>query len=134
MLASILIILLSFALLVYWVRYASLLLLNGAKADEARSYPLFHFPGVKAQLRDGKDDEKLQQALDRDYAALTYLMDRVPMGAEARLLVWDYRLMRCWYAISGTAFPVQSRKALEEMTDVVAALASKLKDATAGSH
>jgi hypothetical protein len=87
------------------VRYTSLLLLSGAKADEGRSYPLFHFPGVKAQLRDGKNDQKLHQALDRDFAVLTYLMDRVPMDAEARLLVWDYRLMRCWSRSAARLFP-----------------------------
>jgi hypothetical protein len=46
-------------------------------------------------------------------------------------LVWDYRLMRCWYGLSSTAFPAQGRKALLEMTDVVAALACELKSATA---
>jgi hypothetical protein len=52
------------------------------------------------------------------------------VGVGARLLVWDYRLMRCWSAISRMAFPSKANAALEEMVEVVAALACALKNAT----
>jgi hypothetical protein len=132
MVASVLIILFSLALLVYWVRSTCLLLVAETKTDAQVSYPLFSFPRIRAQLRDGVCDDKLQKALARDYTVLTYLISRASLGVEARLLVWDYRLMRCWYALSSTAFPAQGRKALQEMTDVVAALARQLRSATAG--
>ena len=65
---------------------------------------------------------------------LTYLVSKAPVNIEARLLVWDYRLLRCWYALSHTAFPAHGRKALLEMTDVVAALAWQLKNGTAATR
>ena len=131
MVANVLITLFSAALLIYWLHYTCLLLVKEVKADEHLPYPLFSFPQIRAQLRAGTCDAKLQQALARDYTVLTYLISRAPVGVEARLLVWDYRLMRCWYAISRVAFPTRATAALEDMADLIAALAFKLKSATA---
>ena len=73
----------------------------------------------------------LHKNLDRDYRVLTYLGSKTGAlsAVEARLLVWDYRLIRCWHAVTRTDFPVQSRKALAKMADVLAILASKLRGA-----
>jgi len=138
MVANVLITMFSAALLIYWLHYTCLLLVKEAKADEHLRYPLFSFPRIRAQLRAGTCDANLrevlaswQQALARDYTVLKYLISRAPVGVEARLLVWDYRLMRCWYTVSRTAFPTRATAALEDMADVVAALACKLKSATA---
>jgi hypothetical protein len=133
MAASILIIVLSLALLVYWLRCTCQLLLNKAKVDADASFPLFAFPRVRADLRDGRDHRKLYKSLDRDYAVLTYLGRTSLADIEARLLVWDYRLMRCWYALARTAFPAQGRAALAEMADILAVLATKLRESTAVS-
>jgi hypothetical protein len=75
----------------------------------------------------------MHKSLDLDYRALTYLGAKTGAlsGLEARLLVWDYRLMRCWYALARTAFPAQGRKVLGEMADVLAVLAAKLRASTA---
>ena len=131
MAASILIIIFSVSLLVYWLRNACLLLLKEIKADAHHCYPLFSFPGIRAELRAGNCATKLQPALARDYTVLRYLIRSAPVGRQARLLLWNYQIMRCWYEISSVAFPTQARIALEEMVDVVAALACTLKNATA---
>jgi hypothetical protein len=134
MLAGIFIIVCSSAMLIYWLRYTCLLLVKSAKAEVMAGYSAFSFPRIRRQLEQGTFGDNIERALDRDYAVLTYLLSKVPVDVEARLLVWDYRLMRCWYAMSNTAFPAQGRHALQEMTDLVAALASKLKGTAAEAH
>jgi len=134
MLASILIVLFSVTLLVYWLRYTCLLLVKDAKPPVGVSYSVFSFPDIGAQLRAGESGAKLQKALDRDYAVLAYLVSKAPVGVEARLLVWNYRLIRCWYGIGSVAFPAEASRAVQEMADIIAALASKLRAATADGH
>src|SRR4051812_36664915 len=129
MLASILIIIFSVALLVYWLRYSCLLLLQQSATDAP--YPLFNFPLVRAEIGAGGDAPDVQKLLDRDYAVLAYLLKTAPVSVEARLLVWDYRLLRVWHTVIQAAFPVQGRKALAEMADVLAALATNLSGTAA---
>jgi hypothetical protein len=132
MAVSILIIVLSLALLVYWLRYTCLLLLSEATTATDTSFSLFSFHRIRRQLAAGGSMHGLHKNLDRDYRVLTYLGSKTGAlsAVDAQLLVWDYRLMRCWHAVTRTAFPVQSRKALEEMADVLAILASKLRGAS----
>lgn len=128
MIASIVIIICSAALIVYWLRYTSLLLIEAHQPEEETEFALFHFPAVRKKLAAGADCAGLRHALDRDFAVLSYLTSRTPFASlEARLLVWDYRLMRVWQAFSQTALPAQSRNALAEMADVVDVLASRLR-------
>jgi hypothetical protein len=132
MIASVVIIVLSVVLVAYWLRYTCLLLLSESEVHAEASLPLFSFPDVRAQLRFGLCDAKCQEALDRDYAVLTCLLNKATSsGLETRLLAWDYRLMRCWYACARTAFPAEGRRALKEMADVLAVLATKLREGTA---
>jgi hypothetical protein len=132
MVASIVIIVLSLGLLVYWLRATCVLLLGQTEKALAWAVPLFAFPRVRTQVDCESDGQKLIEALDRDYAVLMYLLRGTRLAdLEARLLVWDYRLMRCWYALASTAFPPQGRRALEEMADVRAVLATKLRAGTA---
>ena len=128
MIASIVMIICSAALIVYWLRYTCLLLIEAHQPEEETECALFHFPSVRKKLAAGADCAGLRHALDRDYAALSYLTSKAPFASlESRLLVWDYRLMRLWHALSQTALPAQSRNALAEMADVVAVLAGRLR-------
>jgi hypothetical protein len=135
MLTSVLIILISVGLLVYWLRYTCLLLLSEATMQPDGSFSPFSFHRIRRHLAEGGSVDGLHKNLDRDYRVLTYLGSKTGAlsAAEARLLVWDYRLMRCWYALVSTAFPAQGRRVLAEMADVLAVLATKLRESTAVS-
>jgi hypothetical protein len=131
MVASVLTILISVGLLVYWARYTCLLLLEEATMQTDASFSPFRFHRIRRHLAAGGSTDGLHKTLDRDYRVLTYLGSKTGAlsAVDAQLLVWDYRLIRSWHAVTRTAFPVQSRKALEEMADVLAILASKLRAA-----
>jgi hypothetical protein len=134
MIASIVIIVVSIALVAYWLRYTCLLLLHDHQPAAETAFPLFQFQSVRRRLEGGVAFSELQQALDRDFAALSYLIDSTAgSDIEARLLVWDYRLVRLWFGVSHAILPVQGRRALAEMTDVLAVLANKLRDTTAAA-
>src|SRR3954453_20983805 len=134
MIASIVVILLSIVMLVYWFRYTCILLVQSGveevRAASAAVQRNFSFGEVQNQLRSETPLEPLRQALQRDYEVLTYLV-RHASGLELatfeeRLLVWDYRLMRCWYSLTRTAAPEQARAALGEMAAVLGILAGRI--------
>lgn len=134
MLTSILIIVFSAALLVYWLRYTCILLLRNS-AEEAESFSPaaqanFHFQDVQDRLGSESELDPLQRALRRDYEVLTYLVRHATGLAfdsfEERLLVWDYRLLQLWYGVTKTAAPEQARAALREMASVLAILAGRI--------
>lgn len=131
MLASILISVVSVVLLGYWFRYSCLLLLRTrTEQAPAASDHRFSFGTVRDRLETAPDLDPLQQSLDRDYRILAYLLQhKVGPGAQSvedRLLMLDYRLMQRWYSLTRTAAPTQARRALAEMTSVVACLAQKM--------
>jgi hypothetical protein len=137
MLTGILIIAFSLALLVYWFRYSCSLLLQSAReavptADDTR----FHVAEVQQQLPAAADLTPLRQSLERDYTMLVYLVEHAAglqlSSIEDRLLVLDYRIMRCWYAVARVVAPQQARAALSEMATVVGILAGKME--RAGVH
>jgi hypothetical protein len=121
MIASILILAFSAVLLVYWFRYSCVLLLrNTAERSHASvSDARFHIGFVLERVGTEANLASLEQALDRDYQMLTYLLkhaaDLELASIENRMLILDYRLMRLWYRLTRTMAPQQSRKALAEM-------------------
>ncbi len=133
MLAGILIIAFSFGLLIYWFRYACLLIVRNWQ-EEASSKPIadsrFSFPQVRESLAAGWDLGPLQAALDRDYRILRYLMEHAaglePSTLEDRLLVADYCIMQCVYRVTRLAAPESARQALSEMATVLGILAHRL--------
>lgn len=141
MLTNIVIILSSLVLLIYWFRYSCLVILNTkascGRADDSVG-PLWAALAlgrrrVEAVATPGQLDE-LSSALDRDYRLLTYLLKHTAgleiggLTIEQRMLMLDFRLMQLWYRLSRTVFPPQSRKALAEMSDIVACFADALLD------
>jgi hypothetical protein len=129
MIASILILMFSAVLLVYWFRYSCVLLLKNAaeRAEAPLADERFSIGYVLERVRTEKHLDTLERALDRDYHMLTYLLkhaaDLELASIENRLLILDYRLMRLWYRITRTIAPEQSRKALTEMASVLGAVA-----------
>ena len=82
MAASIVIIVVSLALAVYWLRYTCLLLLEERKVEDATAFPLFSFGIVRDQARAGVCAPSLRTALDRDYATFDSLLPRIKPGSH----------------------------------------------------
>jgi len=134
MLASILIIVFSLVLLVYWFRASCQLLLRSHVEQTASvgdvSDTRFSYPQVQARLSNGDELGSLHSLLNRDFQVLTYLRqhaaDLESASFEDQLLILDYRIMRCYYRLMTKAAPAQARAALSEMARVVGLLAYKM--------
>jgi hypothetical protein len=134
MFASILIIVLCTLLLGYWFRFSCILLLrsHSEQANSSLSTIQGTFVCAEAQkrLKNAAQLDPVHALLQRDFEVLTYLI-RHASGVklesfEEKLLVWDYKAMRFWYAVTKTAAPEQARQALGEMASVMTILAGRL--------
>ena len=129
MIVSILIIVFSAVLLVYWFRYSCLLLLrdSAGHADALAPDDRFSIGKVLERVRTEPYLDPLEHALDRDYHMLSYLLkhaaDLELASIENRMLILDYRLMRICYKVTRVVAPSISRKALTEMAKVLGAVA-----------
>lgn len=131
MLASVLILTVSVALLIYWFRYCCLGLLRNLE-DQPSLVPenRFSFQDVRNRLQTDSDLDPLDRALDRDYRIVSYLLlHAAGLGAhslEHRILLLDYKLMQAWYWLTRAAAPAQARKALSERAAILGCLAQKM--------
>src|SRR5690349_14782761 len=102
MLASILIIGFSLALLVYWFRYSCILLLRNQQMEAvaATTDSRFRVAEIQERLRTHEALDPLHASLQRDYQVLTYLLEHAAglelEAFEDRLLVIDYKVMHWW--------------------------------------
>jgi hypothetical protein len=141
MLASILIITFSLALLVYWFRYSCILLLRNcselADSSTAALDTRFRIGEIQERLRNAEALDPLHASLQRDYQVLIYLLEHAAglelEAFEDRLLVIDYKVMQWWYRLTKTAAPDQAREALKEMASILGILVGKI-DQRAGLH
>ena len=127
----------SAALFAYWFRYTCMLILS---AKTSRDYALsvaqanqLSFVEVQSTLRESSADlDVLKDALDRDYKVLTYLLKHASnhssgdTAIEDRMLQVNYKLMQVWYGASRRLSPVAARRALDEMSTVVAHFANAM--------
>lgn len=129
MIASVLIIVFSLVLFLYWFRYSCLLLLR-SRASEPIADHRFEYASVRHALKEGSELDPLHRALDRDYRLLTYLLDHAAglelERLEYRLLALDYRVMQAWYWLTRSTAPRQARRALDERAEVLNALVSRI--------
>lgn len=131
MIVSLLILVSSAVLLVYWFRYSCMLLLRNSaeRIDSSFTDERFSIGMVLECVRTEPQLDKLELALNRDYHVLTYLLkhaaDLELASIENRMLILDYKLMRLWYRATRVIAPRQSRKALEEMASALGAVARK---------
>ena len=129
MIVSILIIVFSAGLLVYWFRYSCLLLLRNSAVHTDAVVPdeRFSIGKVLERVRTEEQLAPLERALDRDYHMLSYLLkhaaDLELASIENRMLILDYKLMRLCYKLTRVIAPSLSRKALTEMAKVLGAVA-----------
>jgi hypothetical protein len=127
----------SIFLFCYWFRYTCQLILSAATSRDyatsvAQAYQL-GFLGVQQRLRqDALELDVVKHMLDNDYAVLARLMENAA-GIEQRMLAIHYSLAATWYKASRSVSPAAARKALEEMSTVVAYFANSLGEATAAS-
>ncbi len=133
MFSSVLIIILSLALLIYWFRYSCLLLLRSRSAAPVCPADLrFSIDKVQRQLKAGDDLDPLHRSLQRDYEFFIYLIEHASglslQSFEERLLVWDYKVLRIWYQLTRFFFPGQARQALTEMADIMAVLLKRISE------
>lgn len=131
MIVTLLILVISVALLVYWFRFCCLGLLRNA-GDEPLLPPdnRFSFPAVRERLLTESDLDPLHQSLDRDYRVVSYLLRHAAglggQSLEHRLLLLDYKLMQVWYRLTRSTAPAQARKALTERAAILGCLAQKM--------
>ncbi len=141
MVTSILIIVFSLVLLMYWFRYTCLLILRtrapkdfSAEVAEANrlAYPL-----VRERLQQAAELDPLAESLAHDYRLLSYLLRHtvgLQMGGmtiEQRMLSFDFQLMRVWYALTRNFATSQARFALQEMSDILGHFANAMGERTA---
>jgi hypothetical protein len=139
MIASLLIIVVSTALLIYWFRYTCLLILQ---TQTGRDYASglaaansLKYPDVQDRLlQDAPAAEllALQKSLDADYVLLTYLLQHTAglevggFTVEQRMLMLDFKVMRLFCAISRRLAVPQTRAALAEMSSILKHLANAM--------
>lgn len=126
----------------YWYRYTCLLILSAKTTrdytTEVANANQLGFVDVQATLRcNGSADlDQLLKSLDRDYALLAFLFSNSggaqnEQRLEDRMLQIDYRLMGLCYKVCRTVAPQIARKALEEMSMVVAHFANAVGERAA---
>jgi hypothetical protein len=119
----------------YWFRYTCLLILSAKTtrdfAGDVATANQLGFLQVQSQLRENPANlVTLCDALDRDYAILTRLLrqsgDSAAEGSamERQMLAVNYRLTRAWFRAAGQFSPSAARRALEEMSMMVAHFAN----------
>ncbi len=97
------------------------------------------FLNVQTRLheRNVTDFEPLHAALERDYAVITYLLKNAAHSSaeessiETQMLAMNYRLMDTWYQVSRRFSTEAARRALEDMSLVVAHFANVMGERSA---
>lgn len=139
MIASILIILVSSALLIYWFRYSVLLLLQTSATKDyataiASANGLTFLDLKDSRIRQAPPEElpTLQKMLERDYRLLTFLLEHTAAlkagGAslEQRLLMLDFRLMQLVCSLRRILGLDRARAAMQEMSLILTQLANAM--------
>src|SRR5262249_30135828 len=135
LIANIIIIAGSSALLVYWFRYTCALILQQKhSADHAlqlASTIQLNFPQTEKALETDPHPpalDRLHELLENDYRILTGLLREVggANSVERRILTIDYHVMRAWYKLTrrSDASP-QAKNALAEMSSILGYFAAE---------
>jgi len=139
MVTSVVIIILSLAMFVYWFRYSCILILEASWNEEhsqtvACQNELF-FGTVEeslARAESAQAMDRVRDLLDRDLAQVMSLLSACPVvretgqSLECRMLMLDYQVMKVWYAATRTTAGPKAQQALREMAQVVGYMAGEL--------
>ena len=139
MIASILIILVSAALLAYWFRYTCVLILRtrtvkdyAAGMATANDLRFHEIQGRLVREAPLVDLPVLQKALESDYRLLTYLVEHTAglevggLTIEQRMLMLDFKAMRLVCTLSQWVGVDSASGALEEMSCILNHLANAM--------
>jgi hypothetical protein len=142
MVASLLITIVSVALLAYWFRYTCLLILRKHRQPErihrASVANGLHLPALEHDLYSAQplQSDLLERALENDFQILSFLLahasDLGVSALERNLLALDFRLMRVWYRLVRLVSPSAARQALVEMVAILNHMAGAVGGAAAG--
>jgi hypothetical protein len=115
----------------YWFRYTCLLILSAKTAkDYAGQVAVANQLGflvTQSELTTTAPNlDRLREQLDRDYAVVTKLLKASSSDSfmENRMLGVNYQVMRTWYRLSSQFSATAARRAIEEMSTVVAYMAN----------
>lgn len=145
MIASILILVFSVILFLYWFRYTCLLILSTKTttdyAGQVAQANQLTFCEVQDMLRDQLQSEaldSLRRSLDRDFRLITYLIRHgstmeAGSGLEQRMLMIDYTVMKAWYALTRNIATSYAQSALREMSDIVGHFANTMGERAAAT-
>ena len=138
MITSIVIIILSMAMFVYWFRYSCLLILEACWSEEeakagagSQNLGLAQLELQLAQASTAIDLDRVRKSLDRDLQvvqAMAQNCGELQVGGaslESRLLMIDYRMMQAWFAVTRPFAGPKAQNALREMSQIVAYLAAE---------
>jgi hypothetical protein len=144
MIGSVLVLVISAVLFVYWFRYVCLLMLQTKPVVDYTSEVVaangLSLPDVLARLQEQVGDAQLatfRESLDRDYRLLAgWLSRRAKLQAEGcalehRLLMIDYAIVRVWYAVARRLSHSRAQQALTEMAEIVGHFAGVVGELTA---
>jgi len=148
MITSIVILMASVGLFVYWFRYTCLLILSARTsrdyAQEVAIANQLQFVAIQSEIETITDREQLdelQRSLQRDYETVTGLLrhtrDLTVAGTavEDIMLKIDYRIMAAWYSVARSASPRQAAAAASEMCQIVSYFANLMGErAVSGSE
>jgi hypothetical protein len=123
----------------YWFRYTCMLILSAKTARdfaaEIATANQLGFLQVQSQLRESAANMAgLCASLDRDYAVLGNLLKQAADSSssmEKQMLTIHYGLTRAWFRASSQFSPSAARRALEEMSMVVAHFANVMGEQAA---
>ncbi|HVN02868.1 MAG TPA: hypothetical protein VMT86_00545 [Bryobacteraceae bacterium] len=141
MVETVLIILFSLALFVYWFRYTVILLLSEDREEKQGAViSQLSLSEMREVLRTAEGNlplDRVHRALEKDYRMLRYLLDHAAgwglAPLEHYLLILDYKMMAAWYHLTRSASSNQARRALEEMAAVIACIAYKMSERPLGT-
>jgi len=141
MITSVVIIILSVAMFVYWFRYSCILILesswNEEQAHNLAKENALSFGSVNeslAQVSSVEDMDRVKDRLDRDLDLVISLLAKCPgvqetgHSLECRMLMLDYKLMKGWYAITRSISGPRAQRAVREMALVVGYMAGECGD------
>jgi hypothetical protein len=146
MFTSVVIIILSLAMFVYWFRYSCVLILESNWSEDlAREVALqngLSFGTVEeslAQAGTAQSMDRVKDLLDRDLERVLALLassreaQEAGRSLECSLLMVDYRIMKAWYAVTRTTAGPKAQSALREMALVVGYMAGECGDQLAAA-
>jgi len=139
MIASILIIVFSAVLFVYWFRYTCLLILSTKTTKDYTSLVAsanqLELLETQESLRMGVEPERLdglRASLENDYRVLTSLLRHAAefqiggYNIEQRMLMVDFACMQLWYGVCRRFSQSQAHQTLDEMSSIVSHFANAM--------